>query len=186
MLSKWARFRPARRRSLVIAEDRSENPDEGSAAPDASGGLPFPPAIYLAGLGLAYVAHLAWPAAIAPDAFVGIGRVIGGVFVALWLIVGIWAMVSFWQIGTTPLPTRPTLALAIRGSYRFTRNPMYLGLAFMQVGVAFLMNSAWPLATLLLVLWIVRYAVIKREERYLEAKFGAEYLCYKAKVRRWL
>ncbi len=63
---------------------------------------------------------------------------------------------------------------------------MYLSAAFMQAGIAFLVNSAWVLILLAPVLVIVRYAVIAREERYLDAKFGDGYRNYRQQVRRWL
>ena len=96
----------------------------------------------------------------------------------------------------TKLPIRPsiaivmrkpcTTALAVGGPYRFTRNPMYLGLVFITAGLALLANALWPLILLPVVIVILRRAVIDREERYLTAKFGEEYLQYKARVRRWL
>ena len=74
--------------------------------------------------------------------------------------------------------------MAVGGPYRFTRNPMYLGLVFILAGLVLLANALWPL--ILLPVVIVRRAVIDREERYLTAKFGEEYLRYLARVRRWL
>ncbi|MBV8230410.1 MAG: isoprenylcysteine carboxylmethyltransferase family protein [Planctomycetaceae bacterium] len=96
----------------------------------------------------------------------------------------IWAVATFRRLGTTPNPAGPTTALAVGGPYRFTRNPMYLGLVFLMAGLEFLANALWPLVLLPVV--IVRRAVIDREERYLTAEFGEEYLRYKARVRRWL
>ena len=96
----------------------------------------------------------------------------------------IWAVATFRRLGTTPNPAGPTTALAVGGPYRFTRNPMYLGLVFLMAGLAFLANALWPLVLLPVV--IVRRAVIDREERDLTAEFGEEYLRYKARVRRWL
>jgi protein-S-isoprenylcysteine O-methyltransferase Ste14 len=81
---------------------------------------------------------------------------------------------------------RPTTAIVFTGPYRFTRNPMYLGLALLQAGLAMVTNSLWPLLTLAPVIVAVRRLVIDREERYLEAKFGEEYRAYKARVRRWV
>ena len=76
--------------------------------------------------------------------------------------------------------------MVVRGPYRFTRNPMYLGLVCITAGLALLTNALWPLILLPIVIVIVRRAVIDREEHYLTAKFGEEYLRYKARVRRWL
>ena len=96
------------------------------------------------------------------------------------------AVATFRRVGTTPHPAGPTTALAVGGPYRFTRNPMYLSLVFITVGLALLANALWPLVLLPVVIVIVRWTVIDREERYLTAKFGEEYLQYKARVRRWM
>lgn len=87
--------------------------------------------------------------------------------------------------GRADAEARPTTALALGGPYRFTRNPMYLGLASLHLGAALLFDSFWVILTLPPVLWVVRRAVIDREERYLEARFGGAYLDYKRRVRRW-
>jgi protein-S-isoprenylcysteine O-methyltransferase Ste14 len=81
---------------------------------------------------------------------------------------------------------RPTTALVTSGPYRLTRNPMYLGMAFLYAGLALSFGVTWSLAFLPLVLLAVDRLAILREEHYLEAKFGEEYRRYKARVRRWL
>jgi protein-S-isoprenylcysteine O-methyltransferase Ste14 len=87
----------------------------------------------------------------------------------------------------TPVdPYEPTTALVIDGPFRFTRNPLYLSLTLVYLGITSLMNAFWPLMLLPAALVIMQRGVIVREERYLESKFGEEYLRYKAKVRRWL
>jgi protein-S-isoprenylcysteine O-methyltransferase Ste14 len=80
----------------------------------------------------------------------------------------------------------PTNALTFEGPYRFTRNPMYVGMALLQGGLALAGNALWPLVALIPVLWIVRTQVIDKEEQYLERRFGQQYRDYKARVRRWL
>ena len=97
----------------------------------------------------------------------------------------VWAVRTFGAAGTAVPPWKPSSTIVSSGPYRFTQNPMYLSFSFMQVGIAFLVNSAWVLILLVPVLVLVRYAVIAREERYLEVKFGEEYLSYKRSVRRW-
>ena len=72
------------------------------------------------------------------------------------------------------------------GPYRYSRNPLYLRVTLLYLGFAFLVNDVWLLAVLPLVLIVLYVGVIRREERYLEAKFGDEYRAYKATVRRWL
>jgi protein-S-isoprenylcysteine O-methyltransferase Ste14 len=157
-----------------------------AAASDNSGVRIFPPAIFLAGIGAGFLLQWLWPIPIAPDGLLLAVRIAGGLVMVLWLGLNIWALATFVRAGTTPNPTRPTTALTFNGPYRFTRNPMYLSLAFLQVGVALLANALWPLVLAIPVLWLVKRIVIDREENYLERKFGEEYLAYKRRVRRWL
>ena len=72
------------------------------------------------------------------------------------------------------------------GPYRLTRNPAYLGMALVYVATALLAGSLWALVPLPFVLVVIDRAVIAGEERYLERKFGPEYLDYKTRVRRWI
>ena len=92
----------------------------------------------------------------------------------------------FRRAGTTPIPRRPATALVISGPYRFTRNPMYVSMAGLTVGLGLFLNTWWPMLGLVPVLMIVRFAVIAREERYLRRRFGDDYETYTRKVRRWL
>ncbi len=80
----------------------------------------------------------------------------------------------------------PSSALVTSGPYRFTRNPMYLGMASLYAGIALAFGLLWSLALLLVVLVVIDRGVIAREERYLERRFGDEYRLYKQQVRRWL
>jgi protein-S-isoprenylcysteine O-methyltransferase Ste14 len=83
-------------------------------------------------------------------------------------------------------PRQPTTAIVTEGPYRFTRNPLYLSMTLIYAGITALAN-ALPAAVLFpIVLRIMRRGVIEREKRYLERKFGDEYLIYKAQVRRWV
>ena len=93
---------------------------------------------------------------------------------------------QFRRLGTPMEPWKPTTALSTNGLYRFSRNPIYVGFALMYLGFAVAMDSLVALAFLLPCLIVVDRFVIQREERYLAAKFGAEYEAYRARVRRWL
>ena len=85
------------------------------------------------------------------------------------------------------VPTRlPTTIIVETGPYRFTRNPIYLGMVLGLIGLAIAFNSLWPLMTLVPFALVIRYGVIAREEAYLERKFGDVYRHYRARVRRWL
>ena len=84
------------------------------------------------------------------------------------------------------MPTMPAEALVVSGSYRFTRNPMYVSLALLTVGCGLLLATWWPIVLLLPVLAIVQVFVILPEERYLRRRFGTPYDAYTRRVRRWL
>jgi len=92
----------------------------------------------------------------------------------------------FRRAGTSVPTQTPTTALVIRGLYHYSRNPIYIALSLVHLGVAVAVDSPWIAATLPIVLIVIRYGVIAREEAYLEAKFGQAYRDYKARVRRWL
>ena len=96
---------------------------------------------------------------------------------------------SFREFGKAQTPVDPfeeTTALVLSGPYRYTRNPIYLGLTFAYAGVALAAGSRLPLAVLPLILRVMNAGVIEREERYLEQKFGQQYRDYKVTAPRWL
>jgi protein-S-isoprenylcysteine O-methyltransferase Ste14 len=112
---------------------------------------------------------------------------IAGGFAAL---AGIFFMVAgssrFKKLGNNLEPWKHANQIVSSGIYRFTRNPMYLGMALAYLGLALLFRSSWAVIVLPVAILVIRTQVIAREERYLAAKFGDEYLDYKARVRRWL
>ena len=81
---------------------------------------------------------------------------------------------------------RPTIALVTTGPFRFSRNPSYLSLSLLYIGIGIAMDSIWVLAMIIPVVVVTHVTVIVREERYLERVFGEDYRRYKASVRRWL
>ena len=112
-----------------------------------------------------------------------------GVGIGLFIIAPLLALPAMWQMkaaGTNVHPSEPSTTIVRGGPYRFTRNPMYLALTLLQIGVAFLLNDAITLLFAAALALILHFGVILREERYLEAKFGEEYLALKRSVRRWI
>ena len=112
--------------------------------------------------------------------------VAGWLLIALGLGVMLWAIWTFTRARTSVLPFRPATAMVTSGPYRFSRNPMYVGLTLVYLGLSLLTGMAWPLVMLPLALWALTVLVIRREERYLGAEFGAEYAAYREGVRRWI
>ena len=97
-----------------------------------------------------------------------------------------WGESTMRRAGTNVRPDQPSTAIVSDGPFRFTRNPLYLSVATMFVGIALLANSAWFLVLLIPMGLLLHFGVVLREERYLEAKFGAPYKDYRARVRRYL
>jgi protein-S-isoprenylcysteine O-methyltransferase Ste14 len=111
---------------------------------------------------------------------------IGGAVVAAGFVLAIWAIVTIRGAGSQVETYKPTTAIVANGPYRFTRNPIYIGMCLGQIGLAIGFDSLWILGMLVPFFLVVRYGVVAREEAYLERKFGGLYLDYKSQVRRWL
>ena len=80
----------------------------------------------------------------------------------------------------------PTTTIVDAGPYRFTRNPIYLGMIVGLIGLAIAFDSLWLLVALMPFALVIRYGVVAREEAYLERKFGDVYRRFRSRVRRWL
>lgn len=107
-------------------------------------------------------------------------------FILAGLALALGALRRFGRAGTEAAPWRPSTALVTDGVYAYTRNPMYLGMTLFYLAIALGADSVVALLFLPPLLVLVRFGVVLREERYLEATFGASYLRYKERVRRWI
>ena len=152
---------------------------------DHAGVIIPPPVIFLAVLAAALAIDLlaGGPRTGLPD----LPRYLAGAALfALGLLLTIVAASGFRSAGTEVRPWKASTALVTTGFYRYTRNPMYLGMALIYAGLSLFADSVIALIFIIPLLVIITYGVIRREEHYLEVKFGEEYRRYKGKVRRWL
>jgi protein-S-isoprenylcysteine O-methyltransferase Ste14 len=101
------------------------------------------------------------------------------------LLIG-WSEWTMRHAGTPANPYKPVSHVVSEGPFHYTRNPAYLSMTMIYAGIAVLANALWAILILPVALRVIRRGVIEREERYLERKFGEEYLRYKAQVRRWI
>jgi len=92
----------------------------------------------------------------------------------------------FRRTGQDPKPWKSTPQIIANGVYRFTRNPMYVGMGLIQAGLGIGFGNGWIIALLPPVLGVIYAIAIRHEEAYLERKFGESYVAYKHSVRRWL
>jgi protein-S-isoprenylcysteine O-methyltransferase Ste14 len=151
--------------------------------PDTAGIRVPPPVYYVAGFLVGVALEIVFPTDWPSTAVRVAAALIAG---GAWLAFDGAAMVVFRRAGTSMVPMNPTTALVTSGPYRVTRNPMYVGMAFLYVALAFAFGVMWALVFLPVVIVMVDRLVIAREEPYLERKFGEVYRDYKARVRRWL
>ena len=142
-----------------------------------------PPLIYLSGLTVGIVLHLLKPLPFLPKNLV---LPLGVVLIVISIMLVITAMREFIKAKTNIDVRKPTTSIVSTGPYQFTRNPIYLSMTLVVVGIAVWVNTLWILITLVLVLLVMQFGVIAREEAYLVKKFGDEYLQYKTKVHRWM
>ncbi len=150
---------------------------------DRPGVIAPPPLICLGFLLLGLGIDSVWPLSFVPDGArypAGLGLFFLGAAVLAA------AMRQFHKAGTNVNPSKPSTAIITSGLYRFSRNPIYVAMGVAYTGISIAVDSLWMLALLVPTLAVIRIGVIAREERYLERKFGDEYMRYKTSVRRWL
>jgi protein-S-isoprenylcysteine O-methyltransferase Ste14 len=102
------------------------------------------------------------------------------------IIVGGAGNIEFLRRKTSPNPYRPSSTVVSSGVFAFTRNPMYLSFLAIVAAVAVGANTLWGVLALVILFIVLHFGVVKREERYLSAKFGSTYDEYKKTVRRWI
>ncbi len=113
-------------------------------------------------------------------------RIIGAILFIGGFSIGIPAFRGMLKAKTSANPHRPTNALVFEGTYRITRNPMYLSMLVIYAGISIFFQNPWFIVFLPILAWLFTTWVIIPEEKYLEQKFGSDYLDFKSRVRRWI
>jgi protein-S-isoprenylcysteine O-methyltransferase Ste14 len=154
---------------------------------DAAAVRVFPPAVPLLAILLGVVLDRVWPIDLGFELAAPARHWLGGAvaFGAL-LGLGFWSVLIMRRSGQSENPWKPTLHIIERGPFRISRNPMYLQMVLVCVGVAIALSNWWVLILTPAAAWVLHRFAILPEEDYLERKFGADYLAYKRRVRRWL
>jgi protein-S-isoprenylcysteine O-methyltransferase Ste14 len=150
---------------------------------DNAGVVAPPPLIYLGPLVLGLLLNRRLSVPFLPR---GAARAIGWPLLAGGVSLASWFVFTMRRADTPIDPREPVSNLATDGPFRYTRNPAYLSMAMIYAGISSLANALWSILFLPAVLLVIQRGVIEREERYLERKFGEEYLGYKGRVRRWI
>jgi len=147
----------------------------------------FPPGIPLLVILLGFLLNSLWPITFGIEIDAPLRYYLGGV-VALGAIVflGLWSVVLFRRGGQSENPWKPTPHIEDCGPFRISRNPMYLQMVLVCIGVAIATANWWTLLLTPVGAWALQELAIKPEEIYLAKKFGDIYVDYKKKVRRWI
>jgi protein-S-isoprenylcysteine O-methyltransferase Ste14 len=145
-----------------------------------------PPLIALAAIIIGVALDWLLPAYVLSALLTRNGRIIVGILlIAVGLAIGVAGRGTFVHFGTNVNPYRPSDVLVTTGIFAYVRNPMYVGLALLVAGIGVALASDWTLVMLVAAAMLIHFGVVKREERYLEAKFGDAYRRYKEAVPRY-
>ena len=150
---------------------------------DRANVVAIPPLIAIGGLAIGAVFDWALPVHIMPPV---IATTFGVILIILSIPIAVAAVRALLKANTAIDVRRPTTSIVQTHSFRFSRNPIYLSMMMLYVGISLLINSPWPLAFGVPVFLIFQVGIIGREETYLEGKFGDDYRAYKRRVRRWI
>jgi len=150
---------------------------------DKAGIIAPPPLIYLGTLFFGLLLNRRFPITFLPRT---IARSLGWPLLGGGVLLLGWFEWTLRHAGTPASPYKPVSHIVTGGPFHYTRNPGYLSMTMIYTGIASLANAVWAILLLPVALLVIQRGVIEREERYLERKFGEEYLGYKARVRRWI
>jgi protein-S-isoprenylcysteine O-methyltransferase Ste14 len=146
----------------------------------------FPPPLVFLGAIIAgmIVQRMATPLSlrVAP----GIRVTLGVLILVCGIVLVISARIWFTRTRQSPIPWKPTPELILRGPYRFTRNPMYVGVTLFVIGLGLAVNNLWISLFAAPALMTVHFIAVLPEERYLAEKFGDSYRSFLARVRRYI
>ena len=146
-------------------------------------GMVRPPLVYGAAIIAGLLLEFGWPLPFLPGL---LAALLGSVLLVVAVVVFLYSIRTFQTAGTPVPGNKPTTVIVRTGPYRFSRNPIYVAFSILELGIASWVNSVWLIGTLIAAVALMAFVVIPREERYLERRFGADYLDYKRSVRRWL
>jgi len=151
---------------------------------DNPGVAVFPPVLAAGtlGVGLVLAWLVPWRLPIGGTARI----VVSTVLLVNAVAIGLAGERAMHRAGTNVDPRKPSTTVVTTGPFRFSRNPLYLYLISVYLGITAAVASVWPLLLFLPMFLVLDRGIVRREERYLEEKFGESYRAYKARVRRWL
>ena len=161
---------------------RDAKPEDSDPKDTGPNVITHPPFLYAGGLFVASLLERLYPLL---KLNTNLHYYIGGAMIAVAVVLAFSCFSRFVKAGTHAPTSKPSTAIVTTGLYRFSRNPIYLALTLLYLGIIVMDSNIWGVLALVPVLYLMTTGVIQREETYLEEKFGQDYLEYKASVRRW-
>lgn len=154
---------------------------------DSPGVLLPPPFVYVFAVAAGWAADRQAPWRLPETAgVVTPAELLGTILLAVGLLLDVASLLQFLRSRTNALPFRPASAFVVRWPYLRTRNPMYLGMTAVTLGLALVTGRLWWLVSAAAAWLAMDRFVVPREEAYLERRFGDAYREYKDRVRRWV
>ncbi len=153
---------------------------EGSAA---NPGFVRPPVVFTSAVAVGVLLNLFYPSSLTLGYISKVatcGFLFGGV--ALF----IWTRNAFRNAGTAISGNKPATQLLQGGPFQYSRNPMYVAFTAFYLSAAFWLENLWVFGTFFAAFWVISKVVVPREERFMKAKFGADYEAYASRTRRWI
>lgn len=145
-----------------------------------------PPLLFIAGMLGGWAIQQFQPAPVSTILPAPVRVLTGWAIVVAGVGILAWALLTFWKIRTGIYPNQPANQIVAHGPFRFSRNPMYVAMTALTIGVSLLSNIGWILVVIPFILFALTVLVIRREEAYLTDAFGESYTHYCARVRRWI
>jgi protein-S-isoprenylcysteine O-methyltransferase Ste14 len=153
-----------------------------NATADRAHVIASPTVIFAGGLVLGFGLDMIWPAAFLPDSW---GLPLGLIVIFAALSIKLFAVQEIIRVKTNLNIRKPANDIATAGPYSVSRNPLYMGMILLNIGIGCIVNSLWIFFLSAGLAAALQKGVIEPEETYLEKKFGDKYLRYKARVPRW-
>jgi protein-S-isoprenylcysteine O-methyltransferase Ste14 len=166
----------------AITRTLKMNATNARSSPDNPGVAVPPPVLFGGAFIVVLVLQWAWPLRIVREP---VAVPLGLALLLFSLGIALWGRTTMHGAGTNISPLKSAIHLVVSGPYRFSRNPLYVAITLLFLGLTMLLNSWWGVILLVPVLLILHFGVVRREEKYLEQKFGEEYTAYRTRVRRY-
>ena len=161
----------------MLNQNKSTN-----SQPDHAQVITQPPVIYLGSILLGWLINKVFPMTISSGTWF---KWVGVIFILIAIIIIALSRREFIKVNTSIRPDKSTTAIITTGPYKVSRNPLYTSLTLFHIALGIVFNNLWILFMVIPAIIMIVLGVITKEEKYLENKFGQQYLDYKSSVRRW-